>query len=335
MKHQTTRLLKFKELQNRLDLPMWQVIGMLETLWHVTLVHAPAGDIGKFTNEQIAALMDYRGDIDSLLETLLEKGWIDADPEFRLIVHDWSFHAPTYLKGAFAKHSRQFADQIARHRPLSTPARALVPSSLVPNQEKTRNTPPPPPTPSSQQPAKQTRKEEGEEVVSLEGDWIGLERPLRACGVTESAPALAAARKAGCTPAEVGMLIGHFEAHPKAWTPGLLYARIKSLRPGDDPSKGWPEPSHEHKQLVEAQRPAKALAPSREQLMAENAARVAALEEECGPALDGLPPERLEKFLRHTFEGKPNMLERYRRNPKDALCREWLLLALKKCKVNA
>jgi hypothetical protein len=95
MKHQTTRLLKFKELQNRLDLPMWQVIGMLETLWHVTLVHAPAGDIGKFTNEQIAALMDYRGDIDSLLETLLEKGWIDADPEFRLIVHDWSFHAPT------------------------------------------------------------------------------------------------------------------------------------------------------------------------------------------------------------------------------------------------
>lgn len=166
----------------------------------------------------------------------------------------------------------------------------------------------------------------------MEGDWIGLEKPLRACGVMESAPALAEARKQGCTPAEVGMLISHFEAHPNAWTPGYLYARIMRLRPGDDPSKGWPEPSHEWRKAQEAQLPPKPLTPTREELIAENQRVIEALEAEVGPALDGLPPDRLEKFAAHTFQGNVMMQDRYRRNPKDKLCREWLLRGLKACR---
>lgn len=114
--------LKFKQLKRRLKLPHWQVVGVLETLWRVAEANAPAGDIGRLTDEDIAAAMEWEGDAGELIGSLVDCKWLDRDEEFRLIVHDWSTHCPNHLKGAFELHKKLFADEIARQRP-KQPAR--------------------------------------------------------------------------------------------------------------------------------------------------------------------------------------------------------------------
>lgn len=139
--------LKFKQLKRRLKLPHWQIVGVLETLWRVTEANAPAGDIGRLSDEEIAAAFEWEGNAQELLSALTECRWIDPDEEFRLIVHDWSEHCPNHLKGAFAKNSKRFADESARDRarqPAKQPARqdasdvachpATYPNQSLPNQ---------------------------------------------------------------------------------------------------------------------------------------------------------------------------------------------------------
>lgn len=116
MKEGTENSVKFKKLKRRLSLPEWQVIGLLEAIWKLTRNSAPEGDIGRFDNEDIAASIEYEDDPDELIRHLVECGWLDEDEEYRLIVHDWSEHVPTYLKGNFAKRQKLFADQDAKQR---------------------------------------------------------------------------------------------------------------------------------------------------------------------------------------------------------------------------
>lgn len=116
MKAGTEAKLKFKALKRRLDLPLWQAIGLLEALWRATEHNAPAGDIGRLTDDEIASAIEWSGPADVLISALVDLHWIDRDPEFRLIIHDWSDHAPNYLKGAFAKHAKQFANDVAKQR---------------------------------------------------------------------------------------------------------------------------------------------------------------------------------------------------------------------------
>lgn len=108
---------KFRMLKRRIGKPHYAVVGLLESLWMATQVDASAGDIGRLSNEEIAAAIEWEGDADLLIKTLVDCGWLDADPEFRLIVHDWSEHVPTFIKGAFEKHGKQFADEVAKQRP--------------------------------------------------------------------------------------------------------------------------------------------------------------------------------------------------------------------------
>lgn len=116
MKQGTTEKVKFKKLKRRLRLPEWQVGGLLDAIWRSTASNAPAGDIGRLSNEDIAASIEYEDDPDELVQHLVECGWLDEDDEFRLIVHDWSDHVPNFLKGGFAKSGRTFADQIVKAR---------------------------------------------------------------------------------------------------------------------------------------------------------------------------------------------------------------------------
>lgn len=121
MKTGTTSLLKFKKLRRRLKLSLWETIGVLEALWQVAFSNTPCGDIGKLSNEDIAAAMEWEGDPDDLVEVLVETGWLDADHEFRLIVHDWSHHVPNFVKGNIEKHRKAFADVVARTRSAASP----------------------------------------------------------------------------------------------------------------------------------------------------------------------------------------------------------------------
>jgi hypothetical protein len=93
MKREAVGHTKMKRLCRRLDLPLWQAIGLLESLWLLTGREAPRGDIGKLTDEDIALGIDYRGDEGAMLEALVGTGWLDRNPDGRLIIHDWADHA--------------------------------------------------------------------------------------------------------------------------------------------------------------------------------------------------------------------------------------------------
>jgi hypothetical protein len=108
MKHSAPQLIKFRTLKRRLgNLPEYQVVGILEMIWHIGMTDAHDGGIGKFTNEEIAARLEWAGDPDNLIGHLVATHWLDADPVYRLMIHDWADHCPQFVKGALARHGKK------------------------------------------------------------------------------------------------------------------------------------------------------------------------------------------------------------------------------------
>jgi hypothetical protein len=52
-------------------------------------------------------MVDWEGDADQLIEALIECGWIDSSDQYRLVVHDWHEHCPTYVRGGLAKQKKE------------------------------------------------------------------------------------------------------------------------------------------------------------------------------------------------------------------------------------
>jgi hypothetical protein len=96
-----------KKLCRRLDLRLYQAVGMLELLWHTTAKQAPQGDIGKLSDEDIALALDYAGDESALIEALIVTGWLDRHEEHRLLVHDWHEHADDATRLKLKRWSQQ------------------------------------------------------------------------------------------------------------------------------------------------------------------------------------------------------------------------------------
>jgi len=88
----------------RMKAPKYHVSGLLEELWQFTAKNAPLGDVGKFDNADIAAMVEWEGDPDELVDMLIDCGWLDESKEWRLVVHDWHDHAPNYVKGNVQRH---------------------------------------------------------------------------------------------------------------------------------------------------------------------------------------------------------------------------------------
>lgn len=117
MKSGTTELLKFVKLQRRLGESRRGIIGLLEGLWLSTAKNCPSGDIGRFTNEEIAIMVDWAGDPDELVAVLAECRWLDTCDTYRLVVHDWHEHCPQYVKGNIKKYGRELITQATRKAP--------------------------------------------------------------------------------------------------------------------------------------------------------------------------------------------------------------------------
>ena len=93
MKYEAFDHPKMKRLCRKLDLRLYQAVGILEAIWQVTQIKAPTGDIGRLSNSEIIRAIDYRlGAADELINALIETGWLDRDKKHRLIVHDWADH---------------------------------------------------------------------------------------------------------------------------------------------------------------------------------------------------------------------------------------------------
>lgn len=110
MKREAITHTKMKRLCRRLDIPTWQAVGLLESLWHLAARQTPRGDIGTLSDEDIALGIDYRGDEGALLQALAEAGWLDTDAEHRYLIHDWSEHADDAVQRKVARDLQYFAD---------------------------------------------------------------------------------------------------------------------------------------------------------------------------------------------------------------------------------
>ena len=84
---------KTKLLARSLDIPACYALGILEALWHTTSELAPAGNIGRLSNDAIALQITYEGSSEKLINALVNSGHLDRNKEHRLIVHDWNQHS--------------------------------------------------------------------------------------------------------------------------------------------------------------------------------------------------------------------------------------------------
>ncbi len=154
MKHSTPESMKFKRLMRRLHESKRGVAGLLELLWISTATNARRGDIGRFSNEEIAIECDWAGDPDELVAALVEVGFLDSSAEHRLIVHDWHIHAPGFIKAWVKSQNTAFCqpDEPAANAssdppsdrtsdrtsdpPSVRPREAPIPNQTKPNQVK-------------------------------------------------------------------------------------------------------------------------------------------------------------------------------------------------------
>lgn len=111
VKKDTPSKLKFKLLKRKLDRPFYQVVGLLESLWRLTEMNTPDGNIGKLTNEEIAADLEWDGDANALILMLIESRWIDRSEKHRLVIHDWSDHVPNWLKAIYSREGKSFSNE--------------------------------------------------------------------------------------------------------------------------------------------------------------------------------------------------------------------------------
>lgn len=103
---------KFKRLVRRLRplldgtavAPETVAVGILERLWHATIVGAYKGDIGRLDDEDIAEAIGWAGEPSEIIDLLVECGWLDRHDEYRLVVHDWHQHAPRFVRANAARH---------------------------------------------------------------------------------------------------------------------------------------------------------------------------------------------------------------------------------------
>jgi len=148
MIHTAVTKSKFKKLKRRLGVPHYAVVGVLETIWHIGSASCQDGAIGRMSNEDIAAEIEWAGNPDELIQSLVDCGWLDSCPVNRLVIHDWAEHCPRFVKGAMAKHNKKFAIQAPAvascfEQPAIAPCHSTVPPNLTkpnltkPNQIKT------------------------------------------------------------------------------------------------------------------------------------------------------------------------------------------------------
>ncbi len=114
MKHGVADHPKLLAFARRAGLTRRDAVGLLELLWDYTATYARRGDLGRFTNSEIAAAVDWNGKPRLLIEALVNphgdgrSGWLDPHPECRFIVHDWPKHAPDYVKKDLSRQRLDF-----------------------------------------------------------------------------------------------------------------------------------------------------------------------------------------------------------------------------------
>ncbi len=329
MKHQAIHTLKFKLLARRLRLPLWQAVGLLESIWLLAQHEAKDGDLTHYGAAGIAAWVEYDGDPDELVDALVGDkpghGWLDRDGD-KLMVHDWEDHRPNWLKGSLASPR-------TKTRKHSSPSESLSesPSDTLSESPKCVTTlDPRPQTPDLLPPAPPPAAKGGDSRRSQA--WKGVEEDLLKCGVVAAGKAVDAASTNGCRPDDVIAVIGYWRCSRGRWGAGALYQRILILRPEQDHTELWAEPSEEFIAAENRERSVKSqvdIAAKRESAAKEKAAekaKLAALEAKFGQKIDAMSAEEVRDLVRREFPETADVeLARYHGGRVSGLLRESLL----------
>jgi len=112
MKAGTQNHIKTKRLKRLLKIPLYRAVGILETIWLLCADCCDEGNIGKFSDEEIADYLEWDGDVSDLVRALSDSGWTDSDKNGRPVIHDWIDHCPEYIRDRIRKRN---ARSIARN----------------------------------------------------------------------------------------------------------------------------------------------------------------------------------------------------------------------------
>lgn len=105
---------KTKRLAKLLSAPHFTAVGLLECLWHFAARHAIRGDIGRWSDDEIADAVGWPADdAGRLVTALVDAGWLDRCQQHRLVVHDWSDHCDESTKKTVQRKGWEFAKAIA------------------------------------------------------------------------------------------------------------------------------------------------------------------------------------------------------------------------------
>lgn len=100
---------KVRRLTNMLGMRRFEAIGLLECLWNFTARHAICGDVGKWSDDEIAAAIDWPTERASeLIDALVSARLVDRCSVHRLVVHDWQDHADDSTRKTVKKHGLTF-----------------------------------------------------------------------------------------------------------------------------------------------------------------------------------------------------------------------------------
>jgi hypothetical protein len=134
---------KFAHLKTILGEPRAHCLGYLECVWHFCGRFTPQGNIGKYSDAQIEAWLEWTGEPGSLVAALIESRWLDRDLNHRLVVHDWQIHADATTKLALKRSKADFVvpvsiqcrDTVATVSPISIKVLGLPESVPEPEPE--------------------------------------------------------------------------------------------------------------------------------------------------------------------------------------------------------
>jgi hypothetical protein len=242
VKHQTISTVSFKALSKRLGLPLWQTVGLLESLTLFCLHNCRDGVLSAFSELEISAWLEYDEDEVGVLDALMQTGWVQRGDDGVLRLRDWDDNKPNWLKGIGSPNHPGNRSKLS-HIPRPEPSRAASTAACMEAASKPGSTlgdkpgavPPNLTQPNPTQPSSSSEVEASawrqveDEVVDVRGCIVGREK-------------LATARAAGASPADIRELLAEFDKRRAGWDSpaGALAKRIERWHPGQAPTAGWP-----------------------------------------------------------------------------------------------
>jgi hypothetical protein len=108
MKRGTPEHPKTRALARKLKIQIPHAVGLLEMLWHWTARFAIQGDIGKWSNSEIAEQAGWHKNADEFIAALVDVKLLDRCEIHRLVIHDWHEHADQSVKKTLVKRGLPF-----------------------------------------------------------------------------------------------------------------------------------------------------------------------------------------------------------------------------------